>query len=79
MTVTQDRTDKTVRILQYVHDFWWDHGYSPSLQEIMDGCGISSKSVVASNVDRLEGRGKLRRKPGTARSITLPYNTLLPW
>ena len=78
MTVTaQDRTDKTVRILRYIEHFLGANGYAPSLQDIMDGCGISSKSVVASNLGKLEQRGKLRRKPGTARSITLPHN--VPW
>ncbi len=45
-------------------------GLSPSYQEIMDGCNLSSKSVVAYNLDRLEEDGRIKRR-GT-RGITVP-------
>jgi SOS-response transcriptional repressor LexA len=69
--MSRDGTDKTIRILQYIEEHWAERHYAPSLRDIKAGCGISSLSVVAWNVGKLERRGKINRTPEIARSITL--------
>jgi repressor LexA len=69
--MSRDGTDKTVRILRYIEEYWEERHYAPSLRDILAGCGISSLSVVSWNVGKLERRGKIKRVPGIARSITL--------
>ena len=63
--------DKTIRILKYIEDHWAERHYAPSLRDIKAGCGISSLSVVTWHVGKLERRGKIKRTPNIARSITL--------
>ena len=42
-------------------------GISPTFVEIMDGCGITSKSVVSRAMDALEAGGHIRRLHGPQR------------
>lgn len=46
-------------------------GYPPTVREIGRAGGISSTSVVASNLERLEGAGYIRRYPGVSRGLVL--------
>ena len=69
--MSRDGTDKTVRILRYIEEFVAERCYAPSFRDIQAGCGLSSLSVVTWHVGKLERRGKIKREPGIARSITL--------
>jgi repressor LexA len=51
--------------------FGEENGYSPSLRDIMAGCGISSTSVASYNLNALEAEGHLKRRPGLSRGIRL--------
>ncbi len=64
-------SDKQRRILEFLEGYYDECGFPPSMREIMDGCVISSTSVVAYNLVRLEKLGYILRDPLTARSITL--------
>lgn len=63
--------DRRRRILDFVRIHIRDHGYAPSTREICDAVGISSTSVTNYHVNRLVEAGKLRKAPGTARSLVL--------
>lgn len=62
---------RQLAILQAVHEYRMEHGYSPSVREIMKGAGISSTSVVAYNLNSLHRLGLLTREFATARTIVL--------
>ncbi len=64
--------DKQQRILDYIHSFWQEHGYPPSMRDIVAGCELSSTSVAAYNLKILEGKGLLARQRGVSRGIGRP-------
>jgi len=59
------------RIVDYIGRFWRGEGYPPTVRDIMNGCGISSTSVVNYNLDILDVKGYIRRRRGVARGIEL--------
>lgn len=48
-----------------------NHGYSPTLRDIVAGVGIKSTSSVAYDLDMLHGEGLLVRTRGESRGISL--------
>ena len=46
-----------------------DKGYPPTIRDIAAGCGISSTSVVAYNLDKLAQAGYIRRHSDISRGI----------
>jgi repressor LexA len=46
-----------------------DKGYPPTIRDIAAGCGISSTSVVAYNLNKLEQAGYIRRHSDISRGI----------
>jgi repressor LexA len=59
------------RILKFVVEFIDDNGYPPSIREIGSATGISSTSVVAYNLKRLEEAGYIARERDVSRGLTL--------
>lgn len=57
--------------LDYLREYVALEGWSPSFLEIAKACGLRSTSAVAYRLDCLEARGLIRRKPHTARAISL--------
>jgi len=68
-------SERQRRILQYLEEFIRENGYPPSIRQIQAALGISSTSVVDYNLDLLEKRGLIRRRPRASRSITLAGET----
>lgn len=66
MTRTNDTTE---RIMRFIRDYVVKEGIPPTVREIKEGCALSSTSLVAHHLDKLEAAGRIRRKPGAARSI----------
>jgi len=64
-------SDKQSRILQFLHRFYDDKGYLPSIRDIQKGCKISSTSVVEYNLRILEREGYLQRDREISRGIKL--------
>ncbi len=64
-------SERQRRILHYLEEFIRENGYPPSIRQIQAALGISSTSVVDYNLDLLEKRGLIRRRPRASRSITL--------
>jgi repressor LexA len=58
-------------IIDFVKRFWLDKSYPPTLRDILNGCNISSTSVVDYNLDILQREGYIRRHPGISRGIEL--------
>ncbi len=58
-------------IIDFVSRFWQERSYPPTIRDIVNGCGISSTSVVDYNLGILEREGYIHRQPGISRSIKL--------
>lgn len=57
-------------ILAFIDEFIGKHGYSPTVEEIGNGVGLSSKSSVAARLVKLRARGAIvyaDRMPRTIR------------
>jgi len=65
---------KQGRILQFIRKFIDTRGYPPTVRDIVGGCKISSTSVVAYNLARLETAGYIRRHADISRGIELVAN-----
>ncbi len=59
------------RVLKFVQSFMAEKGYSPSVADIVEGCGLSSPNLVQYHLNVLEREGVVRRAPGVFRSIQL--------
>ncbi|NJN19527.1 MAG: repressor LexA [Oscillochloris sp.] len=65
-------SDRQEKILNYIQDFIFKHGYSPAIRDIQNDLAISSTSVVAYNLRALEEKGKIIRDDKISRGISLP-------
>ena len=59
------------RIINFIRRFGLDRGYPPTIRDIVDGCDISSTSVVDYNLNILEREGFIRRHHEVSRGIEL--------
>ena len=59
------------QIIDFIRRFWEDEGYPPTIRDIVNGCGISSTSVVDYNLRVLEREGYIRRRREVSRGIEL--------
>jgi repressor LexA len=64
-------SSKQEQIINFVTEFLRDKGYPPTIRDIAAGCGISSTSVVAYNLNKLEQAGYIRRHSDISRGIEL--------
>ena len=48
-------------ILEFIKEYAEEHGYSPSIRDIVAGCGISSTSVVEYHLVKLEDKNMISR------------------
>ena len=60
---------KQESIINFITEFLRDNGYPPTIRDIAAGCGISSTSVVAYNLNKLEQAGYIRRHGEISRGI----------
>ena len=58
-------------ILKFIHDFFEDRGYAPTVRDILKGCSLSSTAVVQHHLNILEREGHIHRDPEVFRSIQL--------
>jgi repressor LexA len=63
-------------ILDYIQRFMKDSGYPPSIRDIQDKLKISSTSVVAYNLRKLEERGLIERDNKVSRGIKMPGESM---
>lgn len=67
-------TKKQSELLSFIAEFIAEHGYSPSYREIMRGCDYTSVATVALHVNSLIGRGHLKKRDKSARSLEVVDN-----
>lgn len=60
---------RQVMILNFITSFINREGFPPTVREIKEGCAISSTSVVAHHMGRLERKGYIEIVPDKARAI----------
>lgn len=64
-------SDTRSRIMDFIHSYYREKGYAPTVRDIARGCQISSSSVVQYHLNVLEKEGSIRRDPEVFRSIRL--------
>jgi repressor LexA len=72
MEIYSELSQKQTLIYDFICEYLDQNGISPTIEDVRNGCNISSKSVVSYNLDILEKKGLLDRKKGIARSIIRP-------
>ena len=65
-------SQRQTSILEYIQRFMKDSGYPPSIRDIQDKLRISSTSVVAYNLRKLEEHGLIERDNKVSRGIKMP-------
>jgi repressor LexA len=68
-------TNTRETILDFIKTFRLRKGYSPSVREVADECGIKSPSVVQYHLNHLEPAGLIRKSKDTSRSIEIVGET----
>ena len=62
-------TKRQKEVLDFIRSFITDREYSPSLEEIADGLGLSSVATVHKHLTHLKRKGFIRHEPNRKRSI----------
>jgi repressor LexA len=60
------------RVMDYIREFYDEHGYAPTVRDIMRGCELSSTAVVQHHLKVLENDHQIERDSKVFRSIQLP-------
>lgn len=63
-------TPKQLRVLTFIRDYQYKHGYAPTMQELADEFGVS-KVTVFEHIAALQKKGFLKRSRHKARSLRL--------
>lgn len=63
------KTNTRERILEFIRVFRRDNGYSPSVREVAEQCGVKSPSVVQYHLEQLRDAGLITRDKVRSRSI----------
>lgn len=61
----------TEKVLAAIKQYREEHGYSPSIRDIVRVAPLSSESVATYHLNKLEQAGKIKRTPFVARSIVI--------
>ncbi len=69
-------SQRQTSILEYIQRFMQESGYPPSIRDIQEKLKISSTSVVAYNLRKLEDRGLIERDNKVSRGIKMPSDSL---
>lgn len=68
---------KERKVLQFIIQYIQIHGYSPTLQEIAEGCGLKSPATVHEHIWYLIKKGFLKKTDGVSRSIELVNENII--
>ncbi|MFZ2835812.1 MAG: hypothetical protein WAZ21_00625 [Candidatus Saccharimonadales bacterium] len=69
---------KQRELLNFIDGFIKGNGYGPSYREVMRALDYKSVSTVATHIDGLIGRGFLRKKDHSARSLEVVMQDVAP-
>ena len=65
--------DKTREVIkEFIVQYFKEHGYGPSYQEIGEAVGLSSKSSVSSHITKMLDTGMIDKDAGKPRTIRIP-------
>ena len=59
---TMIHEEKLTKVMDYIRKFSEKNGYTPSVREICQQCGIKSTATVHSYIEKLQDRGFLSRQ-----------------
>lgn len=77
--MTQKVSKRQEAILNFIKDEVRSKGYPPSVREIGEAVGLASSSTVHGHLERLEGKGLIRRDPTKPRAIeVLDIDSTIP-
>ena len=62
-------TKAQARVLEAIREYIAQHGYSPSIRDLMVACDLYSPSTVYVHMNNLKAKGLISFKKGIARSI----------
>lgn len=63
--------EKLIMVMDYIRRFTEENGYTPSVREIAQECGIKSTATVHSYLEKLKSRGLLYKADNKKRSMTI--------
>ncbi len=63
--------DKLTSVMDYIRKFTEENGYTPSVREIGQECGIKSTATVHSYLEKLKSRGLLSKTDNKKRAVTI--------
>ena len=63
--------NKLIKVMDYIHRFSEENGYTPSVRAIGAYCGIKSTANVHSYIERLQEKGYLNKAENKKRAVTL--------
>ncbi len=63
--------EKLIMVMDYIRRFTEENGYTPSVREIAQECGIKSTATVHSYLERLQTRGLVSKANNKKRSMTI--------
>src|SRR5437762_5358040 len=69
--LTDQLTERQVKILDYIRYVTRVRNYPPSVREIGEAVGLSSSSTVHNHLNQLERRGLIKRDPSKSRTVQL--------
>ena len=65
------REEKLTRVMDYIRKFTEENGYTPSVREIGNACGIKSTATVHNYIERLQEKGYLTKTDNKKRSVSV--------
>ena len=65
------KEEKLTMVMDYIRRFIEENGYTPSVREIGQECGIKSTATVHSYLEKLKTRGYLSKAENKKRSMTI--------
>ena len=65
------KEEKLTMVMDYIRRFIEENGYTPSVREIGQECGIKSTATVHSYLEKLQTRGFLNKATNKKRSVTI--------
>lgn len=63
--------EKLTKVMDYIRRFSEENGYTPSVREISQECGIKSTATVHSYIARLQEKGYLTKTDNKKRSLNI--------
>ena len=58
-----------LNIIEFVDAYGTEHGYGPSVRDVMLAVGLASTAATQQKIQKLQRHGKLTREPGLPRTL----------